>query len=136
MRASTGCSGVGSPPGSWSCSQCSSWRGAVRPGTSGSEPLTVGQKRRRGRERLIARKVLGSLLTLVFVLVFNFLLFRVVQTDPIGSLFRGRNVPQATLDNLRESFGLDQSLGTQFVFYLRETAQLNFGLSYQSRQPV
>lgn len=80
--------------------------------------------------------MLGSLLTLVFVLVFNFLLFRVVQTDPIGSLFRGRNVPQATLENLRESFGLDQSLGTQFVFYLRETAQLNFGLSYQSRQPV
>ena len=80
--------------------------------------------------------MLGSLLTLVFVLVFNFLLFRVVQTDPIGSLFRGRNVPAETLDNLRASFGLDQSLGTQFLYYLRETAQLNFGISYQSRQPV
>ena len=42
--------------------------------------------------------MLGSILTLVFVLVFNFFLFRVVQTDPIGSLFRGRNVPQETLD--------------------------------------
>jgi len=80
--------------------------------------------------------VLGSLLTLVFVLVFNFFLFRVVQTDPIGSLFRGRNVPAATLDNLRSAFGLDQSLGAQFLYYLRETAQLNFGISYQSRQPV
>jgi peptide/nickel transport system permease protein len=80
--------------------------------------------------------VLGSLLTLVFVLVFNFFLFRVVQTDPIGSLFRGRNVPAATLDNLRSAFGLDQSLGAQFLYYIRETAQLNFGISYQSRQPV
>jgi peptide/nickel transport system permease protein len=80
--------------------------------------------------------VLGSVLTLVFVLVFNFFLFRVVQTDPIGSLFRGRNVPQETLQNLRESFGLDQPLTTQFVYYLRESAQLNFGISYQTRQPV
>jgi len=68
--------------------------------------------------------------------VFNFFLFRVVQTDPIGSLFRGRNVPQETLDNLRVAFGLDQSLGTQFLLYLRETAQLNVGISYQTRQPV
>ena len=68
--------------------------------------------------------------------MFNFFLFRVVQTDPIGSLFRGRNVPQETLDDLRASFGLDQSLGTQFLYYVRETGQLNLGLSYQSRQPV
>lgn len=80
--------------------------------------------------------MLGSLLTLAFVLVFNFFLFRIVQKDPIGSLFRGRNVPAATLDNLRSAFALDQPLGTQFIYYLRETAQLNFGISYQSRQPV
>lgn len=80
--------------------------------------------------------MLGSLLTLVFVLVFNFFLFRVVQTDPIGSMFRGRNIPAETLDNLRVSFGLDKPIGTQFVLYLRETAQLNLGISYQGRQPV
>jgi peptide/nickel transport system permease protein len=80
--------------------------------------------------------VLGSLLTLVFVLIFNFFLFRVVQTDPIGSMFRGRNIPAETLDNLRVSFGLDKPIGTQFFLYLRETAQLNLGISYQGRQPV
>lgn len=78
----------------------------------------------------------GSLLTLVFVLVFNFLLFRVVQTDPVGSLFRGRNIPAERLEELRRQFGLDQPLATQFVLYLKETAQLNLGISYQSRQPV
>jgi len=76
------------------------------------------------------------LLTLVFVLVFNFFLFRVVQTDPVGSLFRGRNIPQERLDELREEFGLDEPMLTQFGLYLRETAQLNFGYSYQSRQDV
>ncbi|MEX1133998.1 MAG: ABC transporter permease [Acidimicrobiia bacterium] len=82
------------------------------------------------------RKVLGSLLTIVFVLVFNFFLFRVVQTDPVGSLFRGRNIPQERLDELRQEFGLDEPMLTQFGLYLRETAQLNFGYSYQSRQDV
>ena len=84
----------------------------------------------------MARRVAGSVLTLVYVLIFNFFLFRVVQTDPIGSLFRGRNIPQATLDNLRESFGLDQPVINQFLLYVRETAQGNLGISYQSRQPV
>jgi peptide/nickel transport system permease protein len=80
--------------------------------------------------------VLGSLLTLVFVLVFNFVLFRIVETDPVASLFRGRNIPAERLEELRAEFGLDQPLGTQFVFYMRETFQLNLGISYQSRQPV
>ncbi|MDX1450676.1 MAG: ABC transporter permease, partial [Acidimicrobiia bacterium] len=88
------------------------------------------------RGRAILRKVAGSLATLLFVLVFNFILFRIVQTDPIGSLFRGRNIPAATLDNLRAQFGLDQPIGTQFLLYLKETAQFNLGISYQSRQPV
>lgn len=80
--------------------------------------------------------MLGSLLTLVFVLVFNFVLFRIVETDPVGSLFRGRNIPAERLDELRASFGLDEPLATQFVLYIRETLQLNLGISYQSRQPV
>ena len=84
----------------------------------------------------IGRKVGGSLLTLAFVVVFNFFLFRVINDDPVGSLFRGRRVPQAKVDELRAQFGLDDSMWRQFWLYLRETAQFNFGLSYQTRQPV
>jgi peptide/nickel transport system permease protein len=84
----------------------------------------------------VGRKALGSVLTFAFVLVFNFFLFRVVPKDPIGSLFRGRNVPRETLDNLRSAFGLDEPVLTQFFYYLRETLRGNLGISYQSRQPV
>ena len=86
--------------------------------------------------RFIGKKLIGSVLTLIFVLIFNFFLFRVVQPDPVASLFRGRNVPQERLDQMRVEFGLDRPLPDQFALYMRETAQLNFGLSYQSRQPV
>ena len=124
-------------------------RGEAAAQTSGSDLLTAEQRLEiaeppvgyskgeyKSRGRFIARKVAGSVLTLVFVLIFNFFLFRVVQDDPIGSLFRGRNVPRETIDNLREAFGLDQPLINQFFLYLRETFQGNLGISYQSRQPV
>jgi peptide/nickel transport system permease protein len=86
--------------------------------------------------RFVGKKLIGALLTLVFVVVFNFFLFRVVQNDPVANLFRGRNIPQERLEQMRVEFGLDKSMPEQFVLYLRETSQLNFGLSYQSRQPV
>jgi peptide/nickel transport system permease protein len=88
------------------------------------------------RAGFVPRKIVGSILTLIFVLIFNFFLFRVVQTDPVATLFRGRNIPAERLAELRREFGIDKPLPEQFVLYLRETAQLNMGLSYQSRQPV
>jgi peptide/nickel transport system permease protein len=86
--------------------------------------------------RLVAGKVAASLVTLVFVVVFNFFLFRVIATDPVASLFRGRQLTQTQRDQLTKEFGLDGSTGKQFVSYLKQTATLNLGRSYQTNQPV
>ncbi|HEU5263923.1 MAG TPA: ABC transporter permease, partial [Gaiellaceae bacterium] len=83
-----------------------------------------------------SRKVLAALATLAFVVCFNFFLFRVVESDPVASLFRGRNLTPTQRAELREDFGLDGSKGEQFVRYLQQTAQLNLGRSYRSNQPV
>jgi peptide/nickel transport system permease protein len=84
----------------------------------------------------VSRKVLGALVTLLFVVCFNFFLFRVVETDPVATLFRGRNLTQEQRDRLTHQFGLDKSKGGQFVSYLEQTAKLNFGRSYESNEPV
>jgi peptide/nickel transport system permease protein len=76
------------------------------------------------------------LLTLLFVVAFNFFLFRVVQSDPVATLFRGRNISDEVRAELEREFGLDKSTSEQFVLYLRETAQLNLGVSYQSQRAV
>lgn len=81
-------------------------------------------------------KIGGALATLVFVVVFNFFLFRVVAGDPVANLFRGRNLTQEQRVELRHQFGLDGSTAAQFTAYLKQTAQLNFGRSYLSNQPV
>jgi peptide/nickel transport system permease protein len=86
--------------------------------------------------RLVAGKVAASLATLVFVIVFNFFLFRVIAPDPVASLFRGRQLTQTQRTELTKQFGLDGSTGKQFVSYLEQTASLNLGRSYQNNQPV
>ena len=86
--------------------------------------------------RFIGGKVLGSLGTLLFVVCFNFFLFRVVETDPVANLYRGHNLTQTQRAKLTEEFGLDKSTGAQFVAYLKETATLNLGRSYTTNQPV
>jgi peptide/nickel transport system permease protein len=86
--------------------------------------------------RFVGGKVLGSLATLLFVVCFNFFLFRVVETDPVASLYRGHNLTQTQRAKLTEEFGLDKSKGQQFVSYLKQTATLNLGRSYTTNQPV
>ena len=86
--------------------------------------------------RYVTRKVFGSLATLLFVICFNFFLFRIVSNDPVATLFRGRNLTDSQRDELTHQFGLDKSIWGQFVDYLEQTAQLNLGRSYQTNQPV
>jgi len=86
--------------------------------------------------RFVTTKVLGSLATLAFVVVFNFFLFRVIATDPVANLFRGRNLTQEQRDTLIAEFGLGGSMLDQFWAYLKQTLSLNFGRSYITNEPV
>jgi peptide/nickel transport system permease protein len=86
--------------------------------------------------RFVTRKVLAALATLAFVVCFNFFLFRVVEGDPVANLFRGKNLTLEQRAELRREFGLDGSKGEQFVRYLQQTSQLNFGRSYSTNRPV
>lgn len=88
------------------------------------------------RARFVIGKLLGAVGTLAFVVVANFFLFRVVNDDPITSMFRGSKLSREQLDRLREQFHLDGSRFEQFVAYVRETLSGNLGISLQSRHTV
>lgn len=89
-----------------------------------------------GTGRYVSRKVLGSLASLAFILVFNFFLFRVLPGDPARSLTRNRKIPPEQVEALRRSFGLDQPLPQQFVSYVKSTLTGDLGVSFKFRQPV
>ena len=85
--------------------------------------------------RWLTGKLLAALLTLVFVLVFNFFLFRVMG-DPTAQLAR---LPRATPEEivkLRAYYGLDKSLLGQFGDYVSDIGQGRLGISNKSRRPV
>jgi peptide/nickel transport system permease protein len=88
--------------------------------------------------RYLIAKVAQAFLTLAFVLVFNFFLFRVMPGDPAAILLRGNAAfSPETVEAVRQDLGLDEPLPEQFVTYLQDTITFNFGASFVvSGQPV
>jgi peptide/nickel transport system permease protein len=89
-----------------------------------------------GVRRYLFSKTASALLTLAFILVFNFLLFRVLPGNPAQILARNKLLPKEAIEEVERDFGLNKPLPSQFVSYMRTTFQGNFGISYTFRQPV
>jgi peptide/nickel transport system permease protein len=84
-----------------------------------------------GTRRYVLSKVLQAMLTLAFVMVFNFFLFRVIPGDPAALLLRGTSAyNQANVEQVTHELGLDRALPQQFVVYVKNTITLHFGDSY------
>ena len=86
--------------------------------------------------RWIAGKALAALLTLAFVLVFNFFLFRIMG-DPTAQLAR---LPRGRRGGDRRSCapttGSTSRSSGQFADYAQDTVKLDLGVSQRSRRDV
>ena len=85
--------------------------------------------------RWLAGKTAAAVVTLLFVIVFNFFLFRVMG-DPTTQLARIPNASQEEIEKLRTDYGLDKPLLGQFADYVGDTVTLDLGTSQRTRQPV
>ena len=99
-------------------------------------PGSGARRRRGGYWRYAGGKVLGSLGSLGFVLVVNFFLFRVLPGDPARTLGRGRLSTPEQVEEFNQTYGLNQSLGEQFVTFLQNLANGDLGYSLLYRSPV
>jgi peptide/nickel transport system permease protein len=84
-----------------------------------------------GKWKYLSQKIAQVLLTMLFVLMFNFFLFRVMPGNPVTILARasgGRMTIEAQRE-LAHELGLDQPMLGQFFTYVRETVHLNLGES-------
>ena len=83
-----------------------------------------------GTRRYILGKALQALLTLAFVMVFNFFLFRVVPSDRLELLFQDTEIfAPPDIEELTQDLGLDEPLPQQFLIYAQDTLTLDFGAS-------
>ena len=90
------------------------------------------------RRDYLLRKLGLSLVTILVVIVINFMLFRVLPGDPVRAVI-GRNIriSAETQQALREQFGLDKPVfPDQFFDTLGQWARGNLGVSWSLRQPV
>ena len=105
-----------------------------------AEPARVAeaeeQPRGHGYASYVGLKVLGSMGSLLFMLLVNFFLFRVLPGDPARSLGRGKLNTPAQVAAFNKTYGLDQPLPRQFITFLTSTARGDLGLSLQYRVPV
>lgn len=102
------------------------------------------------------RKLAWSLFTILFVIVLNFFLFRVLPGDPARAGIRDPRLKKEAVEILRVRFGLDKPvincfeslnpiefgsctvnpLDTQFFIYIRNLLQGEMGISYHTNRPV
>lgn len=108
------------------------------------------------RSRYIARKVGWAIFTILFVIVLNFFLFRVLPGDPARAGLKDPRLTQEAVEAIRVKFGLDKPvincfetlnplvvgdclvnpMETQFFIYVLNLFQGELGISYHTNRPV
>jgi peptide/nickel transport system permease protein len=83
----------------------------------------------------ILRKLGWALVTIVFVVVLNFFLFRILPGDP-ARMVKDPRLTQEAVEALRVRFGLDKPLSAQFFLYVANLARGELGVSFHLQRPV
>ena len=94
------------------------------------------------RKHYLIKRICGYLLTIFLILVFNFVLIRIMPGDPMMYILGEEdyydffyNNP-SYLEKLREVYDLNGSVIHQFWIYMKDIVHLNFGTSYHYGRPV
>lgn len=79
---------------------------------------------------MILTRLLRGLITLAIVTVLVFVLLRSVPGD-MAAMLAGGDATEEQVEELREMWGLNKSLGEQFIIYIRNLLKGDTGWSYQ-----
>ena len=85
--------------------------------------------------QFILRRALYAIPSLFGLLIFTFLLIRIVPADPAAAL-AGDNATPQQIANIRHQYGFDRPIVEQLFLYLGQVLQFNFGESQYSHRPV
>lgn len=108
------------------------------------------------RYRYLLKKIGWSVFTILFVLILNFFLFRILPGDPARALTKDPRMKEEAREALRVRFGLDKPvincfdsltpiklgdcgvnpLDTQFFIYVKNLLNGELGISYKTNRPV
>ncbi|MCK5603446.1 ABC transporter permease [Candidatus Pacearchaeota archaeon] len=82
-------------------------------------------------KKYIFKRAIRAVLTILFVIILNFILPRLMPGNIIMYFAMGPKLGPAARQKLIEKFGLDKPIWDQFILYLVNIFQGNFGVSFQ-----
>lgn len=85
---------------------------------------------------VVAKRVLAGVPTVLGVTLILFLALRLLPGDPMAAILGGAPATPELVADLRQRFGLDQSVPVQYWTFLTSALVLDLGTSYSTRQPV
>lgn len=83
----------------------------------------------------LLKRLLSAIPTLLGVLTLVFLFVRLVPGDPAQAIL-GEYATAANVEAMRETLGLNAPLHQQYLGFIGDALQLDFGRSFQTRQSV
>jgi peptide/nickel transport system permease protein len=84
----------------------------------------------------MVKKLLYALITILAVLVFNYILFRVLPGNPLAMMMRNPRATEEVIEGIRRFYGLDQEWYVQFFTYFRNLFKGDLGISFVFKAPV
>ena len=85
--------------------------------------------------RFLLRRLASSMVVLGGVSVIVFLLARFIPTD-VAAMYIGPRARAEDIERVREQLGLNEGLLTQYLVYMRDMLQGDWGTSIATKQPV
>ena len=82
----------------------------------------------------LLQRALQAIIVLAVVAVISFTMFRFVG-DPVDNML-GQEATRADREALLDRLGLNEPIATQYVRFLANTVQGDFGISYRQQRPV
>ena len=80
--------------------------------------------------RYIIKRIVAGLLTILVLITVTFFLMHAIPGGPFNP-GDNKELPQEALDMLKEKYGLNKSVGEQFILYLNNLLHGNLGESYK-----
>jgi peptide/nickel transport system permease protein len=85
--------------------------------------------------RFLLRRLASSVVVLAGVSVIVFILARLIPTD-VAAMYIGPRARPDDIERVREQLGLNEDLATQYLVYMRDMVQGDWGTSIATKQPV
>src|SRR5215210_1069626 len=90
-----------------------------------------------GLWQFIARRLVLSIVVLFLVSVGTFTLAHAVPGDPLAAVIGERQADKPEIRaRLEQRYGLDKPIPVQYVYYLKNLVQGDFGTTITTRKPV